>query len=143
MPGTGIAAATKLLIATFVPSTVNIGETIRRTVGHVHISSDQVAAIETPFVGFGMVVVSDAAAAIGTTAIPGPLTDAQDDGWFVYQTACVSQGIDSNVRGNTFHFDSRAMRRIEVGFSVAVMLETGVGFGSITQLSISMYATRA
>ena len=142
--GTGVAASTKVLLGAFVLSTTNIAETIRRTVGHINFSSDQTAAaIETPFACFGMIVVSDNAVVAGATAIPGPITDASDDGWFVYQPLSVSQGgTDSDLAHQMFPVDSRAMRRVEVGFSVALMIETGASFGSITQVNISTYGTR-
>ena len=141
--GNGVAAATKLLVNVFVLDNDGIAETIRRTIGHLSISSDQEAALETPIAAMGMIVVSDAAAAIGITAIPGPLTDASDDGWFVWQSAVVTQGANTSRESRVFPFDSRGMRRIEQGFQVAVVLETGATFGSILQLSLSTYGTRS
>ena len=141
--GNGLAAATKLLVATFVLDNDGIAETIRRTVGHLSISSDQEAALETPIAAVGMIVVSDAAAAIGVTAIPGPLTDESDDGWFVWQSAVITQGANTSRESRVFPFDSRGMRRVEQGFQIAVVLETGATFGSILQLSLSSYATRS
>ena len=142
--GVGSAASTKTLLATFALSNPGIGETVRRTVGSVNFSSDQTGALETPLATFGMIVVSDAAAAIGVTAIPGPGTDSSDDGWFVWQGLAVGQGPSTvgQLNSQQFPFDSRAMRRNEEGFLVAVMLETGLTFGSITQVSLSLYATR-
>ena len=138
----GIAAGTKLFLGQFALSNPGIGETIRRTIGHINFASDQVAAAEGPDAAFGMIVVSAAAAAIGITAIPGPITDSSDDGWFVWQAMDTFQGADSNKMSTLFPFDSRAMRRIEEGFVVAMMVETGVGFGSISTVSVSLYATR-
>ena len=141
--GNGVAASTKLFLGSFQLDNAGIAETGRRNVGHLSISSDQEAAVETPFAAFGMIVVSDAAAAIGVTAIPGPLTDASDDGWFVWQSAVITQGADTSRASRVFPFDSRGMRRVEQGFQVALMLETGATFGSILQVSLSSYATRS
>ena len=141
--GNGIAASTKLFLSAFTLDNPGIGETIRRTVGLVNISSDQSAAVETPVAAFGMVVVSDAAAAIGVTALPGPITEASDDGWFVWQALVTTQGADTSRNNNIFNFDSRAMRRVEQGFQIALMIETGATFGSIIQVNLSLYATRS
>ena len=138
----GIAANTKLFLGQFSLSNPGIGETIRRTIGNINFASDQVAAAEGPVACFGMIVVSAAAAAIGITALPGPITEASDDGWFVWQALSTFQGADSNKMSTNFPFDSRAMRRVEEGFVIALMLETAVTFGSISTVAVSMYATR-
>ena len=142
--GTGIAASTKVFLSAFTLDNPGINETVRRTVGHINFSSDQQGAIETPVAAFGMVVVSDAAAAIGVTAIPGPLVDNDDDGWFVWQGLSIGQGPSSvgHLNSQMFPFDSHAMRRVEQGFQIALMLETGATFGSIIQVTLSLYATR-
>ena len=138
---TAIGADTKVLRTTFALSNSGIGETIRRSVGHMYVRSDQVAATEDWRGAFGMIVVSDLAIAAGAASIPGPVTDANDDGWFVWQAFNGAQGIDSQLTGHVFTFDSRAMRRVEEGFTVAMMIEA-TGVGVLLGLSLSMYSTR-
>jgi len=94
-----------------------------------------------------MMVVSDLAIAAGAASIPGPVTDSDDDGWFVW-VPCMSQfqfvsgvGIDPDA-GRYFPFDSRAMRRTEEGFGIAVMWETGSADGVQVEFAASLYATR-
>ena len=58
--------------------------TVVRTRGLLTIWSDQVAVAESPQGIFGMIVVKDTAAQIGSTALPDPLNEVDDD-WYVYQ----------------------------------------------------------
>ncbi len=92
------------------------------------VVSDQEAVMEPQIGAFAMVVVSDLAIAAGAASIPGPVTDADDDGWFVWEGIC--QMAAGSIGGNTingqtqwYEFDSKAMRRIEQGFGLAVMVE--------------------
>ena len=123
-----VAASTKLLLGTFTQSNPGIDETVLRTVGSIAVYSDQTAAGESQIGAFGMIVVSDAAAAIGITAIPGPATDADDDGWFLYQpinqrmVVATAVGIDAQGAVN-YGFDSKAKRRTESGETIAIVVE--------------------
>ncbi len=142
-----VAGATKVVVATGTLSNAGIGETVRRTRGWVAVASDQVAATENAHGAFGAVVVSDAAVAIGVTAIPGPITDDDDDGWFVWQPVASrfvfvsGVGVDGH-QYNVYSFDSKAMRRVEEGFQIAFMFETGSADGMIFNVAMSFYATR-
>ncbi len=119
-----VAAGTKVLIATFTLSNAGISETVRRTRGVVSISSDQSASVEEQYGAFGMVVCNDLALAAGAASIPGPVTDASDDGWFVWvpfmQTAF---GASTTNPSREYQFDSKGMRTIDDGFGIAVMVE--------------------
>jgi len=141
-----LPAASKILLTTIVLSNPGIDETIRRTRGIIHINSDQGAAAENQTGAMGMVVVNDLAVAAGAASLPGPHTDSSDDGWFVWvpfmqETFAVTA---SGIHGVTYEFDSKAMRRIEEGFSVAVMVENSnataaleilIGFSLLSSLS--------
>ncbi len=59
--------------------------TIVRTRGSMILSSDQNAATEDQQVKFGVAIVSRQAIAIGVTAVPTPVTDADSDMFFVYE----------------------------------------------------------
>ena len=121
-----IAASAKVLLGTFSLSNPNIDETILRTVGVLSVESDQTAATETQIGAFGMISVTDLAAAAGAASIPGPVTDAGDDGWFLYvpfaQTITVATAVGI-VRSTQYTFDSKAKRRFEEGQVIAIMAE--------------------
>ena len=120
---TTIALGTATLLATIELSNAGIGETVRRTRGMLMVTSDQGSTFETQVGLFGMVVVSDPAAGVGITAVPTPGSEASDDGWFVWEPF---MGAGAGVNGNSLivkEFDSKAMRRIEEGFQIAVVAE--------------------
>jgi len=79
-----LPAASKVLLETVVLSNPGINETVRRTRGGVFVSSDQGAAVELQTGAFGAIIVSDTAVAAGVASLPDPVTDASDDGWFVW-----------------------------------------------------------
>ncbi len=94
----------------------------------------------------GFVVVNDLAIAAGAASLPGPHTDSSDDGWFVWQPFMqAGTGNSAGMKlGERYEFDSKAMRRIEEGFSVAVMVENShatfglevlIGFALLASLS--------
>ncbi len=123
VPGT-LAAGTKTIAAFIVLSNPGINETVRRTRGILTISSDQSGATEDQIGAMGMIVVTNAARVAGAASIPGPGTDASDDGWFVWQPFS-QKGLlaGSGVQSLIYEFDSKAMRRVEEGFEVVVMIE--------------------
>ena len=72
--------------------------------------------------------MSDAAVAVGASAIPGPITDRADDGWFLYvpivQTNFAATAVGRNFNQNTnYDFDSKAKRRVQSGEQVVFMVE--------------------
>ena len=127
-----IAAGTKVLLSTFALSNPNIDETILRTVGMIAVRSDQVIATEEQIGVFGITVVSDAAIAVGATAIPGPVSDVDDDDWavwipfsngfqFVSAAGFESQAVTQR------YFDFKSKRVIQEGKTLAVMVEAATG----------------
>ncbi len=55
--------------------------------------------------------------------MPGPVTDASDDGWFVWEPFW-QRGADSIAATNPqYMFDSKAMRTVQEGFQIAVIVE--------------------
>ena len=121
-----VPAGNKALLLSIALNNPGIGETIRRSRGMLMIASDQSAAVEQQLGALGLVVVSDLALAAGAASIPGPVTDSSDDGWFVWQPFLANQAgasIQPSQSRAVFDFDSKAMRRIEEGFGVAVMVE--------------------
>ena len=112
--------------------------TVVRTRGVIGVSTDQQAASEIQHVFYGQAVVSDQAVAIGVTALPTPRTDSFSDLFFVYEM------VASDIRfadvtgfaklGVYREIDSRAMRKVEDGSDIAVVIEAGAA-GSGSQVS--------
>jgi len=121
---TAVAASTKVLLGSFTLANPGIDETILRSVGTIAVESDQGAAVEDQIGAFGMVKVTDTAFAIGITAIPSPITDIADDGWFLYVPFAMS-GVQGSVPigALTKDFDSRAKRVLEDGTTIAIVAE--------------------
>ena len=145
-----VAASTKLLLGSFVLDNPGIAETVRRTRGVIIAHSDQGSVFERSAVAFGMIVVTDAALAIGVTAIPGPFSDGSDDGWFVYEVIAFTDATLIGASVSTLpgvpaatgrQFDSKAMRKVESGFSIAIMAETS-NQGANMGMQISLLSSR-
>ena len=116
-----IAASSKLLLAVFVQSAGHSHETVVRQVGSVSIGTTTAGGA----IVFGSCVVSDAAVAIGITAIPDPITEINDDLWsMIVPIASASQQRSEN-------FDQRGMRKIEEGQSLVLVVANG-GLSTVT-----------
>ena len=107
--------------------------TFVRTRFELKLRSDQAAAIENQTMGVGLAIVTDQAAAVGITAVPTPLTDLGSNEWMALQ---ILYGDESNLtdrtRGATnATMDSKAMRKVEVGQDLVVVMENGSGQGII------------
>ena len=97
--------------------------TITRTVGVLVVKSDQVAAAEEGTVGLGAMLVREPALAIGITAVPTPLIEMDDDGWFLFQMGSFSGGPIEGAPVRSYPFDSRAQRKVVDGDAVIWTLE--------------------
>ncbi len=123
-----VPANTKILLSTLGLSNPGIDETVLRNVGIISIVTDQVVAGEQQIGAFGMVKVSTIAATAGAASIPGPITDASADGWFTYvpfaqEFQFISAvGVAFNA-ATQYQFDSKAKRRVNTGFALAMMVE--------------------
>ena len=121
-----VPASTKVLLASMVLSNPGIGETVRRTRGQFSVISDQTAAVEEQIGAVGFMVVNDVAAGLGAGSLPDPVSEANDDGWFVWQgfqqSLSAGGGISSIWQ---WEIDSKAMRRVEEGFQIAVIVANG------------------
>ena len=109
--------------------------TVVRVVGEAYLVSDQQAASEQQAVGFGFAVVSTQAVAIGITAIPTPFTDGGSELFFMYQAMLSSLGNASSTgvfqEGTRYSFDQRAMRKVNEGQDIVIVLETaGISGGA-------------
>ena len=150
LPYVTVAAATKVLLTSFVLINSGISETVRRTRGRFGVISDQASTTEQNVGAIGFIVVSDLALAAGAASIPGPVTDASDDGWFVWEGfAAVSQftlavSNAGAAQGSLqVDFDSKAMRKVPDGFGIAVMAEnTSGGGGWEIGMTVSILGSR-
>ncbi len=120
---TTVGPGNKILLGVFVLATA-FEETLVRTRGILSVSSDQSAAQEEQTGALGIIRVTDAAAAIGITAIPGPVTDGDDDGWVVWQPFSQrTTNVIDGVQSHQYTIDSKAQRIVREGQQLAVVLE--------------------
>ncbi len=114
----------KVFVTFFQLSNPGITETVVRTLGQFFVTSDQAIAVEEQIGAWGMVRITDAALAIGVTAMPGPVTDLDDEGWMVWQGFSQNgQLTTGGPSGFMYSFESKAARRIEEGHSMAIVVE--------------------
>jgi len=114
--------------------------TIVRTHLEIYFRSDQQAASENAQGAFGEIVVNDIAAALGATAVPGPVTNPEDD-WFVYQglsnSIVFTTGVGYNEgdgAGVRYTIDSKAMRKVDAGDDVITVIELSTAPGATIML---------
>ena len=117
-----LAASTSVIVAGFISTVGDL--TILRTVGQMSVTSDQAAGLEDQIGALGMILVSNAAFSVGITAMPDPIADQSDDGWWMYQS--FSQQGDQSLGSSlprTYPFDSKAKRTVEgEGQTLAVIV---------------------
>ena len=123
-----VPAASKVLLGSFSLTNPGIDETVLRTVGAFAVQSDQLGATEDQLGAFGMYVVTDRAIAIGLSAIPGPVTNAATDGWFMWKPILQEFAFGTGVgfiadMATRYDFDSKAKRIVNNGFGIAIMVE--------------------
>ncbi len=132
---TTLAVATPVLFSGLSASGLALRPfTIIRTRGVLHLSTDQIAASESYYAAYGMAVVSDQALAVGVSAVPTPLTEADSDLWFVYEpmTSRMLFGDATGLGGGDgvmVRFDSKAMRKVEDGQDIATVEEASSNSG--------------
>jgi len=134
-----VAAASKVFLTFLLLNNPGIGETIRRTRGRFYVGAD-VGILENQLGAWGGMVVTDIAAAAGAASLPGPITEANDDGWFMWEG--FTQESISNTGGLpafVYEFDSKAMRRVEEGSQIVFMVENASAtFGLSFSAAISV-----
>ncbi len=132
--------STKAVIGTVVPST-DFDETVRRTRAQLWIKSDQAAVVEDQIGAFGMFIANDAAVTAGAASLLGPVTDASDDAWFVWQPVQQTTPFPPGASPLGFHYeiDSKAMRKLVQGQQIVMMYETGLSsLGTVIRLGFSI-----
>jgi len=122
------ADTANLLLVLTTAEKANRPFTIVRTRLVFQIVTDQDAADENYGCALGLAVVSDQATAIGVTAIPTPNTDRASDLWFLFEDLVASFGFGDATGfindGASKYVDSKAMRKVEDGSDIAVVVES-------------------
>ena len=116
-----VPAASKVLLGFFFLATA-FEETVVRVRGGIGVLSDA-GALEQQIGAFGMIRATDRAVAAGAASIPGPVTDGDDDGWFVWQPWSQSRSIVESQVSVWYPIDSKAQRIVREGQQLAVMVE--------------------
>ncbi len=120
-----IPANSKVLLGLFALSNPGIDETVLRTIIDLYLISDT-NSTESQMGAIGMIVVNDIAGGIGVTAVPGPATDADNDGWFIHQHLNLRQIGPTAVgqfQGRGYEINSKAKRVVHDGSTLALMAE--------------------
>ncbi len=111
--------------------------TIVRTHLEVMLRSDQSAAIEVQQAALGMAVVSDQSVGIGVTAVPTPVTDLASSMWFQHRVlfAHHQEITDRSEPAVNYSIDSKAMRKVELGQDVILVLENAAATGIVVNIA--------
>ena len=114
--------------------------TVVRVRGVLWVQSDSVASSRTPFGALGFAVVTDTAAALGVTAVPAPIAAEGSGVWFVYQyfmghrTLLTAAGFNGTEDWGKYEFDSKAMRKVDIGQDIAVVLQNRAAVGGMNYI---------
>ena len=112
--------------------------TILRTRMVLLFSSDQAGVSERPNGGYGHIIVTDAASAIGATAVPDPssTTGNPEADWYVHTQLVVdfqflsAVGFDG-AAGMRYDIDSKAMRKVGPDDDQMLVSSMDAGTGAI------------
>ncbi len=128
---------TKVLLGSLSLSNPNIDETVLRTVGTIAVASDQTAGTEVQEGAVGLIVAGDRAILGGVASLPGPITDMNDDEWFVHIPFSFKQQFVSAIGiypdfAHMLQFDFKSKRIVEDGNSLAVIVESSAASDGFT-----------
>ena len=107
------------------------GLTIVRIRGNLSILCDSVSAIQDGYHGaVGIGVVTSDAFAVGVTAVPNPLADANWDGWMYHRffdvhaiSATIGEGVNAQALVAQIEVDTKAMRKLPLNETVFMSME--------------------
>ena len=104
------------------------GLTLARIRGHLGLTLNAAGSVGDGFTGaFGIGVVTASAFAIGVTAVPHPIADAEWDGWLYHEFWDIRAGLDAALASNITRqipVDSKAMRKVpDSEFLIMAILE--------------------
>ena len=123
-----VAAGTAVILSSFDANVNNMPKpTIVRTRGVVSVKPAVGTDIE--IVGaIGVGIVSDEAFTAGVASIPGPWSEADWDGWFVWRSFAFSQtqldATGSLLNSIQIEIDSKAMRKQSENYTMVTLAES-------------------
>ena len=127
VPAAAVAVGpqTSVLINTFGAEAIAEEGTVRRTLLALRVTSDQTASEELQIGAVGMHIANDQAVAAGAGSLLRPVTDADDEAWFLWSP--INQrnnaaAIDTDS-GHLYMIDSKAQRKVELGQSIVTLIE--------------------
>ena len=137
LAGPGVTTKT-VAATTAIGGAVNFAATLVRTRGDLLCQFDPANIADIMQVGIGLAVVSADAFAIGSTAVPGPLTDA-DWTWIYHRLVTFGPAIAAAQTETALpqhariEVDSKAMRKVKPNEVIAWVAESIVlsGGGSL------------
>ncbi len=115
-----IASSASLEAQGLLPST------IIRTRGVLYTKADTIAAAEQAFGAISMAVTDDNAAAAGVASLQAPIANEDSDTFFLYEQFFAGGITDTAGFKAPWYvqtFDSKAMRKVEPGQAIVVVLE--------------------
>ena len=132
-----VGANAKVLMASFDPVATGMEKpTIIRNRGELSVRPTSFASDAGIVGAYGMAIVSDQAAAIGITAIPGPFTEAEWDGWLVWHSFSMflefGDATGRFMADRAIIVDSKGMRKISDNETLVVVAESQSGAFSIS-----------
>jgi len=106
-------------------------QTIVRIRGLIHLQLTSVDVVSAGFLGAcGIGLVQNDAFSVGITALPGPQTDANWDGWMWHSffdvravTATIADGANAVGVDQRLEIDSKAMRKWTADMTLILMVE--------------------
>ena len=117
------------------------GLTVARIRGLLSFVQTVTTAAGDGFVGaVGIGITTNDATAIGATAVPGPITEMDWDGWLWHQFFDTRENVASGaavdgISSLQYAIDSKAMRKLDENMAIFAMIErTEVGTASMSVL---------
>ena len=115
------------------------GLTIVRTRGEILMWLSAVGTAQDGISGaLGLCIVSENAFAVGSTAVPHPITDIAWDGWYwwhavnLFAPSTTQATLDRVIASQRLEVDSKAMRKIKLSDTVALVWEGVTEVGVVT-----------
>ncbi len=134
--GATLASATSTLVFSLNATALALRPfTVVRSHFSFYITSDQTAATEIQALMWGAAVVSDQAVAAGVGSVPTPNMELGSSLWFAHKTMYndAVSAVDLTVPGKYFELDSKAMRKVELGSDIVIVVENPLATGVVIQ----------
>ncbi len=128
-----VASNTSVIISSFDPfaALLDASVTIVRSRGLLRVQPQTLTAGIEVNGAVGACVVTDQAFAAGAASIPGPWTNADWDGWFIWQEYSMrwdqATDVGRQIASIQYEIDSKAMRKVQANETVVLMAESQVG----------------